>query len=583
MASLSMGLRAEYDVIICGAGIAGLTLARQITRTLPDSSLLVIEGPGDKSKTGAIQVGESTIEISAQYLADAAGLGEYLEATHYHKWGFRFFFGRGDTPIQNRPELGTGQASPLHSYQLDRALLETDIKRMNREELGIQMLEESKVVDVRLGSGLELHEVTVLGADGGETQTFRCRWVIDAMGRRRFLQRKLGIAEPHNPLHSASWFRLKGRIDISELVPASDTAWHSRVDGDNRYYSTNHLMDYGRWVWLIPLASGNTSIGIVAREDFYPFSEYNTHEKSLRWLHQYEPLLWERIHDLPPVDFQCLRHYSYSARRVYAFDRWACTGDAAAFSDPFLSPGIDQAGFGNTLITEMLKLDQAKRLDAQTVDSFNETFLAFHNGVTWITQPAYAYYGDWLVCGAKLIWDIMRGFSLNASARFNHIYLDEQKMVALQPILSRLFTLTLRMEKLFKAWAAMSQQKYTYAFINYFSVPGMLDLYQRNFRSNKSLTELVEDHKHTLNYVEEVAQILFLMALADTMPQMLEQLPSPLWLNAWGVSLDPTRWKADKLLSPVSRPRSLKIAEFASLFGLADLPALLHGKSATIG
>ncbi|HET8845928.1 MAG TPA: hypothetical protein VFN35_30980, partial [Ktedonobacteraceae bacterium] len=250
-------------------------------------------------------------------------------------------------------------------------------------------------------------------------------------------------------------------------------------------------------------------------------------------------------------------------------DRWACTGDAAVFSDPFLSPGIDQAGFGNTLICEMIKRDQEKKLDAQAVEHLNEIFLAFHNGTAWITQPAYAYYGDWLVCGVKLVWDIMRGFSLNASARFNHIYLDEQKMAALQPLLSRFFTLTLRMEKLFKAWTVMSRKTHTYSFVDYFAVPGMLDLYHRNFRSNKTTAELVADHEHALNYVEEMAQIIFLMALADTMPERLSQLPSPIWLNAWGIGLDPKRWKADKLFSPTSRPRSLKIDEFSSMFGVS--------------
>ena len=98
-------LEEKYDVVICGAGIAGLTLARQITREIPDASLLVVEGLGDKSKTSAIQVGESTVEISANYLANVVGLRNYLEATHYHKWGFRFFFGNGSTPF-----------SPLHSH-----------------------------------------------------------------------------------------------------------------------------------------------------------------------------------------------------------------------------------------------------------------------------------------------------------------------------------------------------------------------------------------------------------------------------------------------------------------------------------
>jgi flavin-dependent dehydrogenase len=565
----------EYDVVICGAGLAGLTLARQITKEIPRASLLLIEGTGDKNRSGAIQVGESTIEISAHYLADIVGLQEYLEASHYHKWGLRFFFGNGNMPLQDRPELGTSHASPLNSYQLDRALLETDVKRLNAK-MGIQMLEESKVEDIELANGDGLHKIVILQKLTNQRHAIKSRWVVDAMGRRRFIQRKLGIAEAHNPLQSASWFRLKGRIDVCDLVCRSEREWHARVPDDNRYYSTNHLMDNGRWVWLIPLASGNTSVGIVAREDFFPFTEYNTYEKALQWLRKYEPFVWERIRDLEPVDFQCLRHYSYNAKQVFSIQRWACTGDAAIFSDPFLSPGIDQIGFANTIITELIRQDRVHSLQPKTVDLLNSAFLNFHSGFTWITHNGYPFFGDSLVMGAKLVWDIARGFALNGPQRFNRVYLDDQQTDALQPILSRMFLLTLRMEKLFKEWASRSQRKYSYQFVDYLGVPGVKELYLRNLKGNKTLKELLADHQVTLDYFEELVQIIFLIALADVMPEMLAQLPSPLWLNAWGIGLDPKRWKTDKLFAPTSKPRPLKLAQFASLFGVTDLPCLMR-------
>ena len=88
------------------------------------------------------------------------------------------------------------------------------------------------------------------------------------------------------------------------------------------------------------------------------------------------------------------------------------------------------------------------------------------------------------------------------------------------------------MERLFKAWAVMSRKAYKYKFVDYFAVPGILDLYHRNLRSGKTLQELVSDHELTLKSVEEIAQIIFLMAVADTMPEKLSNIPSPLWLNA---------------------------------------------------
>jgi flavin-dependent dehydrogenase len=562
---------AEYDIAICGAGLAGLTLARQIAKEIPEASLLLIEGTGDKSRTAAIQVGESTIELSANYLANVLDLREYLETSHFRKWGFRFFFGNGSAQFQDRPELGTSEPSAIDSFQLDRAVLETDLKKLNIA-MGIQMLPESKVEDIVLAEADGLHEITVFQRSTNQRQTIKSRWIVDAMGRRRFIQKKLGIAEPQNSHYSAAWFRLEGRIDVCNLVPLTEKEWHARVPNEKRYFSTNHLMGNGRWVWLIPLASGHTSIGIVTHEDFFPFGEYNTYERALQWLQKYEPLLKNLIGTRQPVDFQCLRHYSYTAKQVFSIQRWACTGDAAIFSDPFLSPGIDQIGFANTLITEMIKLDRAHQLESRLVNTLNDAFLSFHTGTVWIIQPAYAFFGDALVMGTKLVWDIARGFSLSASQRFNHIYLDEQKTSALQPILSRLFLLTLRMEKLFKEWASRTQNKYSYKFIDYFAVPGMKELYQRNFKANKTVEELLVDHQMTLDYLEEFVQIIFLIALADTMPEMLNRLPSPLWLNAWGIGLDPRRWKAEKLFTPTTKPRPLGISQFSPLFGVTDLP-----------
>lgn len=565
-------LKPEYDVVICGAGLAGLTLARQITKEIPQASLLLIEGAGDKSRTSALQIGESTIEISANYLVNTVDLGEYLESTHYHKWGLRFFFGSGPTPLQNRPEFGTSHASPINSYQLDRALLERDIKRLN-EARGIQMLKESKVEHITLSADNSMHEISIIEKTTGQKRIVKGRWVIDAMGRRRYIQKKLGIAEPQNPLFSASWFRLQGRIDVCDLVPRSETAWHRRVPDDNRYYSTNHLMDTGRWVWLIPLASKNTSIGIVTNEEFHPFSGYNTYEKACQWLQVHEPDLWKRIEGMTPVDFQCLRHYSYSAKQVFSLQRWACTGDAAVFADPFLSPGIDQIGFANTLITEMIRRERAGKLSLEMVEACNYAFLSFHSGTVWLTQPAYAFYGDGLVMSAKLLWDFARGFSINAAARFNHIYLDEQKAQALRPISSRLFSLGIRVEKLLRDWASLRAsgkgRACQFRFIDYFAAPGVLDLYKRNFQSCKTVEELVTDHQQTQQYLEELAQIIFLLALADTMPHLLTQLPPTLWLNAWGIGLDPRRWKTDRLFTPLSPPRPLRLTAFADLFGLS--------------
>jgi flavin-dependent dehydrogenase len=569
----------EYDIVICGGGLAGLTLARQLTMQMPHLSLLVIEGTGAKKQTSALNVGESTIEISAHYLADILELRSYLEVAQLPKMGLRFFFGSGKEAFHTRPEFGTSQPSAIASFQLDRGLLEADLRVLNKN-MGIAIIDHGKVEDIHLCVDAQYHEVVFSGPVPAQKQRIRCCWVIDAMGRRRFLQKKLHVAEAKDRLYSAAWFRMPGRIDVQDLVSAAEPDWHLRVAAKKRYYSTNHLMDNGRWVWLIPLSSDSTSIGIVTHEDFFPFHEYNTYEKASSWLQKYEPALHALIGASHPIDFQCLRQYSYSAQQVFSDQRWACTGDAAVFADPFISPGIDQIGFANTIITEMIRRDSEEKLTTTHVDIFNRNFLGFNDITSWIIHNGYPFFGNATVMGAKLVWDFARGFSINGPQRFNMIYLDEQKMHALQPFLAQVFALTARMERLFKQWSTLSQQRCSFQFLDYFAVPGMQETYLRNLQPHKTLSELITDHQATLDYLEELAQMIFLVALVDTMPNLLSTLPSPLWLNTSGIGLDSTCWERERLFAPFSTPRPLPLGSFFSLFGI-DKETLLQIVSLT--
>ena len=71
------------------------------------------------------------------------------------------------------------------------------------------------------------------------------------------------------------------------------------------------------------------------------------------------------------------------------------------------------------------------------------------------------------------------------------------------------------------------------------------------------MPELLADHQQNMATVEELAQVLFLIAVEDVMPQELHRFPHDTWLNAWHVGLDPERWEADGLFAPKSAPRDL--------------------------
>ena len=551
-------LQNSYDVVICGGGLAGQALARQLRRAVPDQSILLVDRLNRPLPEAAFKVGESSVELGAHYLSEKLGLTDYFNTRHLFKCGLRYFFGDTKGPFHERPEYGLSRFPQVHSYQLDRGMLENDLRAMNQAD-GVHLLEGADVSDVGLGVGGQRHVVEIVDKSTSQSRKIEAKWVVDASGRRRLIQRKLGLGRKKvKGRCSASWFRYEGRIDISDMVPAGETGWHSRVPERNRYFSTNHIINKGYWVWFIPLGSGNTSVGIVALDEIHPFSEYNTYPRSLEWLRNHEPVVYEFVKDLPPMDFKCLNAYSYTSKQVYSIDRWACVGEAGVFSDPFYSPGNDMIGFGNTMVTSMIKQDAEATLTPKLVDEYNWFLIGLNDSLTDKIQQIYPLFGHPPATVAKLVWDNAAAWGILCPQMFNSIFLDPfGKHAQLRAVTARFFALTNRMHKMFSDWAQRAPGNLTFDFFNYLSLDFLHKYRARNLRSGKEMPELLADAQQNMATIEELAQVLFLIAVEDVMPEQLHRFPKDTWLNAWQVGLDAERWEADGLFAPESAQRDL--------------------------
>jgi flavin-dependent dehydrogenase len=547
-----------YDVAICGSGLAGLTLARQLKLNMPDISIVLLDRLARPLPEAGFKVGESTVEVGAFYLANVLQLTDYFEKHHFHKLGFRYFLGNTTGPFHKRPEIGLSEFHQPNSYQIDRGLVESDLRQFNIEA-GIELLEDCMVKDIELASEpQQLHQIIYTQGDNKTTQTIQSRWVVDSMGRRRFIQNKLGLTKPFEPHFSAVWFRVEGRFDVDDFVPKSEKEWHERVPDKIRYFSTNHLCGEGYWVWIIPLSTGYTSLGIVTHEDVHPFGTYHTYEKAYRWLEKHEPAVAEHLKDKPPVDFLKLPEYTYSSKQVFSRNRWACVGIAGVFADPFYSPGTDLIGFGNSLITQMIELDRQDKLTQKTVDDANRFLISYNESVTSSIHSTYLCFGNETVMSMKFLWDVLSAWAFSAPLMFNSLFLDPVRRAKVRKGTGQFFLLSHRMNQFFRDWLAKSKHRGSYEFIDYLTIPFVSELRTRNLKTNKTDQELIDDHVASIELFEDFVQVMFLFALEDTMPEKLAEFPSDVWLNAWAISLDPERWEADGLFRPTTKPRDLR-------------------------
>jgi flavin-dependent dehydrogenase len=454
-----MGLMAKTpsavrDVAIVGGGLAGLTLARQLKLARPTADIVVVERGAHPVPEAAFKVGESTAEMAGHYFGTHLGLRNQLEERQLIKTGLRFFFSAGgNRDIALRPEVGHLTLLPTRTFQLDRGRLENDLTEDVRS-LGVEVLEGVRVIGLDAHGGA--HVLTVVGRRKG---TIAARWVVDASGRPGFLKRQLGLGRRLDHNVNAAWFRLADRVDVQDW--SSDSAWRARLPDGFRWRSTCHLSGRGYWFWVIALASGSTSFGLVADPAWHPLETYNTFDRMLQWLDANEPQaaaeIGRRRHLLQ--DFRAFRHFATDCAEVFSPGRWSIVGEAGKFLDPLYSNGSDVIALENTLTTALVVADldgegSLERRVAIAADAFD---VFFDYGLD-LYRGQYGIFGDALAMTAKSFWDTISYYAVFALLFCQGKYLDLPFLAEMMPAMKRVHDLNVEVQRGLLAAATTNQQ-----------------------------------------------------------------------------------------------------------------------------
>lgn len=489
---------ARHDVVIMGGGLAGLTLALQLRQQFHDIDVVVLERRSHPVPHAAHKVGESSVEIGAHYFDTVLGLGPHMRGAQLRKFGFRFFFSEGRRDIDAVTEIGASRYLSVPSYQIDRGIFENYLAE-EAARRGVQFIDGATVRRIDLADDARSPHLIECTRDG-ETHALHARWLVDACGRAGMLKRKLGLAQPNAHECNAVWFRIGDRITIDEW--SDDPAWRTRCEPQARWLSTNHLVGAGYWVWLIPLASGSHSVGIVADPRLHPLEKMDSFDKAMEWLRTWQPRLFDDLDGKRHLlqDFAFFRRFSYGCKQVFSAERWALAGEAGLFLDPFYSPGSDFIAIGNTYIADLIARDRKGLALEARARLYDQIYHSFYESTLALYTDQYALFGDPEVLPVKVIWDYTYYWGVLSQIFFQQRLTDLALLGRLRDELLHCQRLNFAMQDFLRAWSMVSRRRNSPVLLDHAALPWFAEL-------NRSLTDRLDDRAFAKRLKDSTARL----------------------------------------------------------------------------
>src|SRR5229473_5415125 len=421
--AIDMQVAGYYDVLIIGAGLAGLSLSRQLLLNSDKKILLLdkrsqIPSPHQK-------VGEATVQLSAYYFSKVLDLEEHLLSEHFMKYNLRFYWktaGRENRNFEDYGQAYIRNLSNIASYQLNRNKLEGEMLRLNLEQPNFTFCKSVADLSVTLSDDGP-HSISFT-TEGSEV-SLDADWVVDTSGRGKFLARKEGLRRENPIRHGAAFFWVEGLVNIEKLTDRSPQEIRLRRERESIghlpiWLSTNHFCGEGFWFWVIPL-QGKTSLGLVYDNRLISPAEVSTPPKLIEWVCEEFPLFARDLPYRKVLDHSSLKDFSYDCMQTISSSRWAIAGEAGRFTDPLYSPGGDLIALHNTLITDAILTEDKSEL-ASKVGPYEHLMKSFYGAYVPSFAVSYDVLGDQEAMTLKYTWELCVYFAFYVFPFINDLF-----------------------------------------------------------------------------------------------------------------------------------------------------------------
>ena len=447
----------HYEVLIIGAGLAGLSLARQLQLASPSIRILQIDKRGEIPPRGQ-KVGEATVQVSGYYFSKVLELEEYLLREHYLKYNLRFYWktaGQDASRFESYSQSYIRRLSNVATYQLDRNKIEGELLRRNLAGGRYVFQSNASDLDVALEPDEKSGPHRVSFRSGGQRQTVTARWVVDAAGRAHVLARQRRLERANAIRHGASFMWVDGLLNIETLTdstpkqirlnPARSSIGHLPF-----WLATNHFCEEGLWFWTIPL-QGKTSLGLVYDNTLVSPDDVNAPDKLVAWVCKHFPLF---ARDLPArtiLHYACYRDFSFDCAQTIDRSRWALIGEAGRWTDPLYSPGGDLISIYNTLVTDAILTADQTELDAK-VELYEQLERAVYGAYVPSFAVSYDCLGDQEAYSLKYVWELSIYFAFYVFPFINDLFTDRRFVVSFLQRFSRLGRINVSLQSFLSAY-----------------------------------------------------------------------------------------------------------------------------------
>jgi flavin-dependent dehydrogenase len=400
-----------YDVIIMGAGLAGLCQARHLMLKIPNIRIAMIDPRPENRTEKDLKLGESTVEVATLFFGKDLGLYEYLIENHPPKYGLNFHWPKRNErtkTIDDYFHIWANRQPDLASTQLNRPKFERDLLKMNRE-MGADFY-NGRVVDIDLTPNDQLHTVKVKLPN--ESIELQGKHLVDAAGRRFLIGKKTNnISFDSKDLYGvntgSAWVRVQN---------VDRTIFHSGYDPTgascSHYYATNHWFGKGHWLWMIPtdIETMELSIGVIHHHDYISSESLNSKEKFYEFLKANHNILYQLVTSAENIDFHYWPRLAHTSKTLYSPDNWYVIGDSACIFDAFYSLGSTMIVSAIDSITEIIRAKLAGEVNAaEKCQAYNQFNLTLINSINLFMHNHSRHLGDasimsWRIYFENMIW-----------------------------------------------------------------------------------------------------------------------------------------------------------------------------------